>query len=84
MRSYFTSNVFERSLVVAIPLFVVAWFIAVPNFLTTANFALLVGFIVGLTWVVKTTYANAQPASSLAQTLHDADAVSRDRATKGR
>jgi len=82
MRTYSTSNVFERGLVVAIPLLVIAWFIAVPTFLAPVNFALVAALILGISWVLKTTFTNAQPASSLAQTLHDADALSKDRATK--
>ena len=35
-------------------------------------------------WILNVTWLNAQPAASLAQTIHDADAASLEPATKRR
>lgn len=64
---------FQRSAGLAIPVIIAAWFLAVPAVLSTSTFIAFVGVVLGLGYVVSTTYWNAQPASSLAQSIHDAE-----------
>ena len=66
------SLVFVSTLVAVVAL---AWLVAVPHFLTLSSFAAFAGLLAASAWVLKTTYSNAQPASSLAQRLHDAEAA---------
>ena len=54
--------------------------IAVPWLLTLSNFAVLAATVVGGVWVCMATFRNAQPASSLAQTIHDSEAAAVKRA----
>jgi hypothetical protein len=72
---HFSSNFtpVQRSAALAIPIIVAAWFLAVPAVLSTSTFIAFVGVVMGLGWVASTTYWNAQPASSLAQSIHDSE-----------
>ena len=77
MRTSFYPAAVPRALffvTLLLALVAVAWLVAVPNFLTLSSFAAFVGLLAAIAWVFKTAYSNAQPASSLAQRLHDADA----------
>ena len=65
-----TNLLFVSALVALVAL---AWLVAVPNFLTLSSFAAFAGLLAATAWVLKNTYSNAQPASSLAQRFHDAD-----------
>jgi hypothetical protein len=56
-----------------IPVVAVAWFVTVPTVLSLSSFLTVVGLATGFVWVIANTYANVQPAASLAQSLHDAD-----------
>ena len=62
----------QRSAGLAIPVIAATWFLAVPV-LSTSTFIAFVGVVMGLGWVASTTYWNAQPAASLAQSIHDAE-----------
>lgn len=73
MRAHKGSAAVQRTLAIGLALVALAWFIAVPTVVTTWNFFFFAGLLTALGWVVKTTYLNGQPASSLAQVLHDAD-----------
>ena len=57
----------------AVPLAVAAWLISVPALVGTWNFLAAVTLCTALGWVAFTTYRNAMPASSLAQSRYDAD-----------
>lgn len=76
MYSYTGYSVIQRGFALAIPLFVAAWFVTVPAVMTTSSFLALVGILMAFGWVVRTTYLNAQPASSIAQSLDDAEHTS--------
>jgi hypothetical protein len=72
-----------RILLSVLTTFAIAGFLVVPSLLTSSTFLALAGLMVAFTWIVKTTILNAQPASSLAQSLHDIDtAASAERRTK--
>ena len=73
MRNSSNFTAVQRSAWLALPVIVAAWFLAVPAILSTSTFIAFVGVVMGLAWVVSTTYWNAQPASSLAQSIHDAE-----------
>jgi hypothetical protein len=65
-------------------LLAIAWVIAAPGFLTLPNFALLTGLFAAFGWVLKSTYLNARPAISLAQTIHDLEAAAIEPGGKAR
>ena len=76
MRTSFYPPAVPRALffvTLLVALVAVAWLVAVPNFLTLSSFAAFAGLLAASALVLKITYSNAQPASSLAQRLHDAD-----------
>jgi UPF0716 family protein affecting phage T7 exclusion len=52
-----------------------AWWLTVPGVMTSSTFIALCGILAASGWVVKSTSMNAQPASSLAQSLHDVEAA---------
>jgi len=52
-----------------------AWSLTVPTLLSPSSFFAFAGLLAGCAWVTTTSYLNARPATSLAQSLHDADAV---------
>jgi hypothetical protein len=63
----------QRLVAFAVPVFMTTWLISVPTLMATSNFLAAVALFIALGWVAFTTYKNAMPASSLAQSLHDAD-----------
>ena len=73
MSSYTGATAIQRSFVLALPLLVATWFVTVPALLTTSSFLALGGILAGAGWVIRTTCLDAQPASSLAQSMHDAE-----------
>jgi hypothetical protein len=75
MRTYTGSTAMRRNLAIAIPVGTAAWLVTVPAVFTTSTFVALVGVVAAVGWVARTTYRNAQPASSFAQLMHDADAT---------
>ena len=78
MRTSFYPTAVPRGLffvTLLVALVALAWLVAVPDFLTLSSFAAFAGLLAASAWVLKITYSNAQPASSLAQRLHDADAA---------
>ena len=62
----------QRGFAFAIPIAIVSWMISVPTLMATSSFLAAVVLFTALGWVAFTTYKNAMPASSLAQSLHDA------------
>ena len=73
MRSYSGSTLVDRNLALSLPVVTVAWLLTVPAVLTTSSFLAAAGLLIGVAWVARTTYRNAQPASSLAQSFHDTE-----------
>jgi hypothetical protein len=63
----------QRLVALAAPVFMTAWLISVPTVMGTSNLLAAVALFTALGWVAFTTYKNAMPASSLAQSLHDGD-----------
>jgi hypothetical protein len=63
----------QRVFAFAIPIAIASWMISVPAFMGTSSFLAAVVLFTALGWVAFTTYKNAMPAPSLAQSLHDAD-----------
>jgi hypothetical protein len=55
----------------------VAWFVGVPTLLTPSSFVACAAVLTGLIWVASITYLNGSPASSLAQSLNDAENAAR-------
>jgi hypothetical protein len=76
--------VFQRNVVLALPIAVVAWAIAVPGFLTLSNFVALAVLLAGCAWLLQTLRLGAQPTGSLARVVHETDAAARDRRAKTR
>ncbi|HXW03839.1 MAG TPA: hypothetical protein VD833_01300 [Vicinamibacterales bacterium] len=62
-----------RMSALTIPIVVATWLLSVPTLIGASGFFASVALLVAFGWVVLTTCRNAQPASSLAQSLHDAD-----------
>jgi hypothetical protein len=63
----------QRLVAFAVPVFMTTWLISVPTLMGTSYFLAAVALFTALGGVAFTTYRNAMPASSLAQSLHDAD-----------
>jgi hypothetical protein len=75
MSAFTSSAVLQRAFLLTVSLVLVSGVILVPWLLTFSNFMALAAFVVGASWVFLATFKNAQPASSLAQSLHDSDAA---------
>lgn len=73
MHWYTGLTALQRYLALAIVLVAGAWLLTVPVVFTTSSFLTLVGVSMVCGWIVRITYLNAQPASSLAQSLHDVE-----------
>jgi len=73
MRSYSGSTAIQRNSALAMGFVTVAWLLTVPAVLTTSSFLAVIGVLGALGLVIRATYRNAQPASSFAQSLHDAE-----------
>jgi hypothetical protein len=80
MSAFATSTAVQRALVFTVALTLVTGVIAVPWLLSLSNFAVLAATVVGGVWVCMATLHNAQPANSLAQTIHDSEAAAVKRA----
>jgi hypothetical protein len=63
----------QRLFAFAVPVFIATWLVSVPSLMGTSNFLAAVALGTALGWLAFTTYENAMPASSLAQSLHDGD-----------
>ena len=64
----------QRLSAFAVPLFIATWLVSVPTLIGTSNFLAAVALFTVLGWVTFTTYKkNAMPASSLVQSVHDAE-----------
>jgi hypothetical protein len=73
MRLHTGSAATARTIALAVTVIAAAWLVTVPAVLTTSSFLAVAGLVTAFVWVAKITYANGQPAASLAQSLHDAD-----------
>jgi hypothetical protein len=62
----------QRLFAFAVPVFIATWLVSVPTLMGRSNFLAAAALFTALGWVAVTTYKNAMPASSLAQSLHDA------------
>jgi hypothetical protein len=71
MSAYINSSLLRRILALVAVVAAAAWWLTVPDLITSSTFVALLAFLAGAAWVLKSTYENAQPASSLAQSLHD-------------
>ena len=80
MSGFRLSTVLPRVLAFSIPLALVAGVIVVPWLVTFSNFAVVVAVVVVGSWVCLATFRNAQPAASLAQSIHDSEAAAIKRA----
>ena len=69
-----SSTIFHWAFALIAALVVTSWWLTVPEVMATSTFAALCGILAASVWVVMSTYQNARPASSLAQSLHDVDA----------
>jgi hypothetical protein len=63
----------QRLFAFAVPVYIAAWLVSVPTLMGTSNFLVAAALFTALGWVAFSTYNNALPASSLAQSLHDAE-----------
>ena len=68
-----SSTVFHLAFVFIAVLVAASWWLTVPDVMATSTFAALCGIVAASVWVVMSTYQNARPTSSLAQSLHDVD-----------
>lgn len=68
-------NGFHAGFGLSIAAVALAWWILVPQLMTSMNFVALAGIFGGFVVVVRNTFENARPASSVAQSLHDLEAV---------
>ena len=73
MRTHLGSTAFQRNLVVAVPLVVMAGFATVPTVLSTWNLFMLAGLLTAFGWIARTTYQNGSPTGSLGQLLYDTE-----------
>lgn len=76
MLAYFGSTVVQRRFALIVPISLAAWLVTPPTVIMTSSLFALLALLTAFAWIVQTTYKNAQPASSLAQALHNADRTS--------
>ena len=79
MHAYFTRTPFQTAFVLAIAVITAMWWLTVPDVIAASTFVALAAVIAASVWVVITTWENARPASSLAQSLHDERVVAVER-----
>jgi hypothetical protein len=75
MHAFFTSAPFQSAIALGLAVVTAAWWLTVPGLMTSSTFAALLGVLAASAWVVKSTFENGRPASSLAQSLHDVEAA---------
>ena len=68
-----SSAVFHSAFVLIALVVAASWWLTVPDVMATSTFTAVCGILAASVWVVMSTYQNARPASSLAQSLHDVD-----------
>ena len=78
------STVDQLVLPSVLTMFAVAGVMTVPSLLTLSTFLALAGVLGGFTWVLKETLVSAQPARSIAQSLHDIDAAAAAKRSRAR
>jgi UPF0716 family protein affecting phage T7 exclusion len=84
MHISFNATQFQRALASVIAVVIAAWWLTVPGLVTPSTFVALVGFLAAFMWVLNNTIENAQPASSLAQSLHDVETTAASRRAASR
>ena len=67
------STVLQRALVSVMAVVAAAWWLTVPGVMAPSTFVALFGILAASAWVWRSTYENARPASSLAQSLYDVE-----------
>jgi hypothetical protein len=83
--TYLSSTMLQRTLVFVFAVAVTASLISLSVLPASSSLLALAGLVGGFVWVFRSTYMNAQPASSLRQSLHDAEAAApRDSSRKNR
>ena len=73
MQGLFTA--FQWTFVFVLAIIGASWWLTVPGLMHPSTFAALFGVLGASIWVVASTFQNARPASSLAQSLHDVEAA---------
>jgi hypothetical protein len=68
-------SIFQRTALLTIAVVAALWWFTVPGVMTSSTFAALFGILAASAWVLKSSFENARPASSLAQSLHDVDSA---------
>ena len=82
MHAFSTSMVVQAGLALMIAIVATSWWLTVPGLMTPSTFVAVSGILAGSVWVVKSTYENARPASSLAQSLHDIETTAASKRTR--
>jgi hypothetical protein len=67
------SSRLRLALALLIPGLLVLWLVAVPGMLTASSYLVVAGVTIALAGIGLITYRNAQPTSSIAHVLHEAD-----------
>ena len=75
MNTYFTPTRLQSALALAVALIASVWWVTVPHVIAASTFVALCAVLAASAWVVLSTFQNARPASSLAQSLHDEPAA---------
>jgi hypothetical protein len=75
MRHDFRAAAFQTAFFLPVPAAVAGWFLIVPQLMNPSTYVAAAGIMAGFGWVSAVTFMNALPASSLAQTLHDAEPI---------
>lgn len=75
MRITWTALFLLCGVVLAVVGTMAAWFITVPELVTSSSFFAVAALLGGCAWVTATGYINGRPANSLAQSLHDIDSA---------
>jgi hypothetical protein len=73
MQAPYISTLFHSTLGLVILTVAAVWWLTVPGLITSSTFVAILGILAASAWVVKSTFENARPASSLAQSLHDVE-----------
>ena len=67
------SSRLRLALALLIPGLLVLWLVAVPGMLTASSYLVVAGVTIALAGIGLITYRNAQPTSSIAHVLYEAD-----------
>ena len=75
MQASLSPTALQSVLVALLAIVAAAWWLTVPVVMTSSTFIAIFGILTASAWVVKSTFENARPSSSLAQSLHDVEAA---------